>query len=141
MKLTVTVGTDLIFELYSYTAYNQTRFRTEHHWSLKQMTADPHAEPLTLCLIDASPGTLTDYILAESFAYNSFAETLEISWTLYSGLLHTTLSAQGQESAIPSSQFSFPRLRLEERLRAVISLMNCVEDYFPRKEEGKSTHS
>lgn len=134
MKLTVTVGADLIFELYSYASYDHCRFRTERHWSLKQMTADPHTEPLALRLIDASPGTLTDYIIAESFAYNSFAESLDISWTLYSGLLNTTLSAQGQETTVPSAQFSFPRLRLEERLRAVISLMNCTEDYFPQKE-------
>ena len=140
MKLTVTVGADLIFELYSYTTYDQAKLRSERHWCLRQMTADPHTEPLTLRLIDASPGTLTDYIIAESFAYNSFAESLDISWTLYSGLLNTTLSAQGQETTIPSAHFSFPRLRLEDRIRAVIGLMNCTEDYFPQKEEGKSTH-
>jgi hypothetical protein len=140
MKLTVTVGTDLIFELYSYNIYDPYRIRTERRWSLKQMTADPHTESLVLNLIDASPSTITDHIVAESIAYNSFAETLDISWTLYSGLLNTTLSARGQETGVPSSHFSFPRLRLEERLRAVIGLMNSTDDYFPQKEEAKSTH-
>jgi hypothetical protein len=141
MKLTVTVGTDLIFELYSYTAYDSIKFRTDRHWILKQMTADPHTEPLTLRLIDASPNVLTDHMIAEAFAYNSFAESFDISWTLYSGLLNTTLSARGHESAVPSSHFSFPRLRLEERIRAVVGLMNATDDYFPVKEETKTTHS
>lgn len=140
MKLTVTVGTDLIFELYSYTVHDHHKIRIERHWSLKQMTADPHAEPLVLNLIDANPATITDHIVAESIAYNSFAETLDISWTLHSGLLNTTLSARGQETAVPSSHFSFPRLRLEERLRAVVGLMNSTDDYFPQKQEAKSTH-
>ncbi len=140
MKLTITVGQDLIFELYSYTTYDPVKLRTEHHWNLKQMTADPHAEPLVLRIIDASPRILTDHILAEAFAYNSFVETLDIHWTLHSGLLNTTLSAQGQEHAVPTTHFSFPRLRLEERLYAVVGLMNAIDDYFPPKEETNSTH-
>lgn len=140
MKLTVTVGQDLIFELYSYTTTDPVKLRTEHHWHLRQTTADPHTEPHVLHLIDASPRALTDHIVAEALAYNSFADTLDIHWTLHSGLLHTTLSAQGQECAVPTTHFSIPRLRLEDRLYAVVGLMNSVEDYFPAKEEANSTH-
>jgi hypothetical protein len=140
MKLIIMVGTDLMFELYSYAAYDPIKYRNERHWEFKQTTADPHNEPLVLRLIDASPNVLADHMIAEAFAYNSFADSFDISWTLYSGLVNTTLSARGHETAIPATHFSFPRLRLEERIRAVVGLMNATDDYFPAKEETKTTH-
>lgn len=150
MKFTLSAGPDLTFELYSYATYDALKYRTEHHWVLKQCNGDPHTEPMTLRLVDAQPTALADHILAEAFGYNVFAESLDFHWTLYTGLLHTNLSAQGQELAVPinapstatidantatlTARVSAQRFRLEDRIRAIIALMNSTDDYFSQQE-------
>lgn len=150
MKFTLSVGTDLTFELYVYTSHDPLKYRNERHWVLKQCNGDPHSEPMILRLIDAQPTAIADHILAEAFGYNAFAESLDFHWTLYTGLLHTALSAQGQEHAVPinapatttfdantttlTARVSAQRFRLEDRIRAIVTLMNSTDDYFTQRE-------
>lgn len=150
MKLTLSAGPDLTFELYVYTTYDPVKYRTERHWTLKQFNGDPHTEPMAFHLVDPTPTALADHMLAEAFGYNAFADSLDFHWTLYTGLLHTTLSAQGQELAIPlntptsasfdtttavvTARVNPKRFRLEDRIRAVIALMNSTDDYFTQRE-------
>ncbi len=131
MKLSLTVTEDLHFEIFKYDQPSPTSYTSMTRvWIIKQYPGDPNtATPTVLHLRDLSTCALTRHIIAESAGYNPHLERLDFHWTLHTGIKNDQLSLIGNELGVVVQRFDFTRLRLEDRLKAILDLMNTTEDY------------
>jgi hypothetical protein len=131
MKLSLTVTPELHFEIFKYDQPSLTSYTSMTRvWTIKQYPGDPAtATPTVLNLRDLSTCALMRHIIAESAGYNPHLEHLDFHWTLHTGIKNDQLSLIGNELGVIAKRFDFSRLRIEERLKAILDLMNTTEDY------------